>query len=256
MEQERKINTVIECKGVCKTFETPEGKHEVVRGLNFAARENEFLVLFGPGQCGKTTIINMIAGFEPATEGSITASGKKVERPDVSRGVVFQSISLFPWMTTMGNVEYGPKIAGVNKEERKKRAQKYIDLVGLQGFEKALPKQLSGGMKQRVGIARAYASESDIMLMDEPFGALDAQTRYSMEDEILKIWEKNKRTVIFVTNNVEEAIYLGDRIILLGGHPTSVKKEYIPEMPRPRNYTDQAFLRLRNEIVADTDLSL
>ena len=120
MEQERKINTVIECKGVCKTFDTPEGKHEVVRGLNFAARENEFLVLFGPGQCGKTTIINMIAGFEPATEGSITASGKKVERPDVSRGVVFQSISLFPWMTTMGNVEYGPKIAGVNKEERKK----------------------------------------------------------------------------------------------------------------------------------------
>ena len=253
MEQERKINTVIECKGVCKTFDTPEGKHEVVRGLNFTAKENEFLVLFGPGQCGKTTIINMIAGFEPATEGSITASGKKVERPDVSRGVVFQSISLFPWMTTMGNVEYGPKIAGVNKEERKKRAQKYIDLVGLQGFEKALPKQLSGGMKQRVGIARAYASESDIMLMDEPFGALDAQTRYSMEDEILKIWE---RTVIFVTNNVEEAIYLGDRIILLGGHPTSVKKEYIPEMPRPRNYTDQAFLRLRNEIVADTDLSL
>ena len=126
---------------------------------------------------------------------------------------------------------------------------------GCRGFEKA-PRQLSGGMKQRVGIARAYASESDIMLMDEPSGALDAQTRYSMEDEILKIWEKNKRTVIFVTNNVEEAIYLGDRIILLGGHPTSVKKEYIPEMPRPRNYTDQAFLRLRNEIVADTDLSL
>ena len=111
MEQERKINTVIECKEVSKTFDTPEGKHEVVRGLNFAAKENEFLVLFGPGQCGKTTIINMIAGFEQTTGGNITASGKKVDRPDVSRGVVFQSISLFPWMTAMGNVEYGPKIA-------------------------------------------------------------------------------------------------------------------------------------------------
>ena len=201
MEQERKINTVIECKGVSKIFDTPEGKHEVVRGLNFAARENEFLVLFGPGQCGKTTIINMIAGFEQTTGGNITASGKKVDRPDVSRGVVFQSISLFPWMTAMGNVEYGPKIAGVSKEERKKRAQKYINLVGLQGFENSYPVQLSGGMKQRVGIARAYCNEPELLLMDEPFGALDAQTRYLMQEELQRIWSAEKRTVIFVTNN-------------------------------------------------------
>ena len=253
MEQERKINTVIECKGVSKIFDTPEGKHEVVRGLNFAARENEFLVLFGPGQCGKTTIINMIAGFEPATEGSITASGKKVERPDVSRGVVFQSISLFPWMTTMGNVEYGPKIAGVNKEERKKRAQKYIDLVGLQGFENSYPVQLSGGMRQRVGIARAYCNEPDVMLMDEPFGALDAQTRYLMQEELQRIWSAEKRTVIFVTNNIEEALYLADRIIVLTNCPATVKKEYVIDLPRPRNLVSKQFLALRKEITGILD---
>lgn len=171
-------------------------------------------------------------------------------------GVVFQRYALFPWKTVMGNVEINQKFKGKSKAERQAAAQKYIELVGLQGFENSLPKQLSGGMQQRVGIARAYASESDIMLLDEPFGALDAQTRYSMEDEILRIWEKDRRTVIFVTNNVEEAIYLGDRIILLGGHPTGVKKEYVPDLPRPRNYTDPAFLKLRNEIVANTDLVL
>ena len=250
MEQERKINTVIECKGVSKIFDTPEGKHEVVRGLNFAARENEFLVLFGPGQCGKTTIINMIAGFEQTTGGNITASGKKVDRPDVSRGVVFQSISLFPWMTAMGNVEYGPKIAGVSKEERKKRAQKYINLVGLQGFENSYPVQLSGGMKQRVGIARAYCNEPELLLMDEPFGALDAQTRYLMQDEVIRIRNTEKRTVIFVTNNIEEALYLADRIIVMTTCPSTVLADIRIQLPRPRNYVDPEFLKLRKEISA------
>ena len=255
MEQERKINTVIECKGVSKIFDTPEGKHEVVRGLNFAARENEFLVLFGPGQCGKTTIINMIAGFEQTTGGNITASGKKVDRPDVSRGVVFQSISLFPWMTAMGNVESGPKIAGVSKEERKKRAQKYINLVGLQGFENSYPVQLSGGMKQRVGIARAYCNEPELLLMDEPFGALDAQTRYLMQEELQRIWSAEKRTVIFVTNNIEEALYLADRIIVLTNCPATVKKEYVIDLPRPRNLVSEKFLALRKEITGILDNS-
>ena len=255
MEQERKINTVIECKGVSKIFDTPEGKHEVVRGLNFAARENEFLVLFGPGQCGKTTIINMIAGFEQTTGGNITASGKKVDRPDVSRGVVFQSISLFPWMTAMGNVEYGPKIAGVSKEERKKRAQKYINLVGLQGFENSYPVQLSGGMKQRVGIARAYCNEPELLLMDEPFGALDAQTRYLMQDEVIRIRNTEKRTVIFVTNNIEEALYLADRIIVMTTCPSTVKKEYVIDLPRPRNLVSEKFLALRKEITGILDNS-
>ena len=186
MEQERKINhnIIVECKDVSKTFITPEGEHPVVRNFDLEAKENEFLVLFGPGQCGKTTIINMIAGFEKATAGSMKFMGKEITKPDPSRGVVFQSTALFPWMTTMGNVEYGLKMAGVPKAERQKRAQKYIDLVGLSGFEKSFPVQLSGGMRQRVGIARAYCNEPKLMLMDEPFGALDAQTRYLMQEEL------------------------------------------------------------------------
>lgn len=255
MEQECKINTIIECNNVSKVFDTPEGKNEVVRNLNFAARENEFLVLFGPGQCGKTTIINMIAGFEKTNAGKITALGERVDKPDVSRGVVFQSISLFPWMTTMGNIEYGLKIAKVKKKERRKRAQKYIDLVGLQGFENSYPVQLSGGMRQRVGIARAYCNEPKVMLMDEPFGALDAQTRYLMQEELQRIWSAERRTVIFVTNNIEEALYLADRIIVLTNCPATVKKEYIIDLPRPRNLVSEKFLALRKEITGILDSS-
>ena len=252
MEQERKL---IECRSVCKTFQTPEGPHEVVRDLNFYARENEFLVLFGPGQCGKTTIINLIAGFENANSGQVMAEGKPVTGPDVSRGVVFQSLALFPWMTTMGNVEYGPKIRGVKKEIRQKMAQKYIDLVGLSGFEQSFPIQLSGGMKQRVGIARAYCNEPKVMLMDEPFGALDAQTRYMMQEELQRIWSAEKRTVIFVTNNIEEAIYLADRIIVLTNCPATVKKEYVIDLPRPRDLVSERFLSLRKEITEILDSS-
>ena len=255
MEQERKINTVIDCVHVGKTFQTPEGEHEVIRDLNFSAKENEFLVLFGPGQCGKTTIINLIAGFENVTEGEVLAKGEKVEKPDISRGVVFQSISLFPWMTTMGNVEYGLRIKGVNKKDRRKVAQKYIDLVGLQGFENSFPVQLSGGMKQRVGIARAYCNEPEVMRMDEPFGALDAQTRYMMQEELQRIWSTEKRTVIFVTNNIEEALYLADRIIVLTNCPATVKKEYVIDMPRPRNLVSEEFLALRKEITGILDSS-
>lgn len=255
MEQERNVKTIIDCKKVSKVFDTPEGEHEVVHDLSFSARENEFLVLFGPGQCGKTTIIDMIAGFEPVTEGEILDDGKKVEKPDIRRGVVFQSISLFPWMTAMGNVEYGLKIKGVEKKERAQRAQKYIDLVGLKGFENSYPVQLSGGMKQRIGIARAYCNEPEVMLMDEPFGALDAQTRYLMQEELQRIWSTEKRTVIFVTNNIEEAIYLADRIIVLTSCPATVKKEYVIDLPRPRNLVSDEFLALRKEITGILDSS-
>lgn len=255
MEQKRNLKTVIDCKGVGKIFNTPEGEHEVVRDLDFSAEENEFLVLFGPGQCGKTTIINMIAGFEQTSEGAVFAGGKRVTKPDTSRGVVFQSISLFPWLTVMGNVEYGLKIKGVGKKERQERAKKYIDLVGLNGFEKSFPSELSGGMKQRVGIARAYCNEPQVMLMDEPFGALDAQTRYLMQEELQRIWSAQKRTVIFVTNNIEEAIYLADRIIVLTSCPASVKKEYVIDLPRPRDLVSERFMALRREITGILDSS-
>lgn len=256
MEQERKMKTGIECINAGKVFITPEGEHEVVRDLSFATKENEFLVLFGPGQCGKTTIINMIAGFEDVTSGQVLADGKKVEKPEPSRGVVFQNIALFPWMTTMGNVEYGLKIRGVKKKERRAAAQKYIDLVGLHGFENSFPVQLSGGMKQRVGIARAYCIEPKVMLMDEPFGALDAQTRYLMQEELQRIWQTEKRTIIFVTNNIEEALYLADRIIVLSNCPATVKKEFVIDLPRPRDYVSPEFLELRKEITSIMDSTL
>lgn len=244
----------ISMKNITKTYYLKDRTVEVLKDISFDVRENEFLVLLGPGQCGKTVMLNIIAELEKQTSGEIEFDGGRPKMGDL--GVVFQKYALFPWKTVMGNVEMNQKLKGVDAETRRKKAQEYISLVGLQGFENSLPKQLSGGMKQRVGIARAYASESDIMLMDEPFGALDAQTRYQMEDEIIKIWEKSKRTIVFVTNNVEEAVYLGDRILLLASRPSYVKKEYIVDLPRPRNQTDRAFLELRNEIVAHTDLDI
>lgn len=244
----------IKITNLSKTFYTREGDVEILKDLNLTVYENEFLVILGPGKSGKTVLLNIISELEEATGGEIEFSGGRPKMGDI--GIVFQKYALFPWKTVMGNVEINAKFKGIDKATRQKAAAEYIELVGLKGFENVLPRQLSGGMKQRVGIARAYATESDIMLLDEPFGALDAQTRYQMEEEILKIWEKKKRTVIFVTNNVEEAVYLGDRIVLLGGNPTTVKEIYTPDIPRPRRQTSQEFLKLRDEIVSNTDISL
>ena len=175
--------------------------------------------------------------------------GNAVTKPDPSREVVFQSIALFPWMTDKGNVEYGLKIA-VFRKRKGADGRRNISILWAAGFEKSFPVQLSGGMKQRVGIARAYCNEPKVMLMDEPFGALDAQTRYMMQEELQRIWEAEKRTVIFVTNNIEEALYLADRILVLTNCPASVKKEYRIDLPRPRNLVSPDFLRLRKEITA------
>lgn len=256
MEQERAVKTMIECRQISKSFPGEEKMTEIVHAMDLSVMENEFVVLLGPGQCGKTTIINLIAGLETVTGGAVTVDGKTVTEPGPERGVVFQTTNLFPWLTTMGNVEYGPKMAGVPKEERQKRAQYYIDLVGLNGFEKSFPIQLSGGMQQRVGIARAYCIEPKVMIMDEPFGALDAQTRYQMQEELERIWETEKRTVVFVTNNIEEAIYLADRIIVLSNCPARIRKEYRISLPRPRNYVSPEFLSLRKEITQVMDRTL
>lgn len=253
---DEKRRAVIECRHVSKTFYALSGDHLVVDDLNFNVYENEFVVLFGPGQCGKSTILNLISGLEPPTGGEILVSGERVDGPSPKRGMVYQTTNLFMWFTVMQNVEFGPKMQGVPKKERRERAQKYIDLVGLNGFEHQFPVRLSGGMQQRVGIARAYTNEPELICMDEPFGHLDAQTRYMMEEELEKIWQKEKRTVVFVTNNIEEAVYLADRIILLTNCPTTIKKEYVVDLPRPRSYVDQEFLRLRKEILDNTDETL
>ena len=228
---------------------------DAVMDVSLDVYKSEFLVILGPGRCGKTVLLNMLAGLEKPVDGRIFLDGEEVKGSDERIGMVFQKRALMPWKTVMENVEFGPKLKGIPKKERRTTAQKYINLVGLQGFEKSYPNELSGGMKQRVSIARAYTNNPEILLMDEPFGALDAQTRYAME-EVQKVWEKEKRTVIFVTNNIEEALYLADRIVLLSNCPAHVKRVYDIDLPRPRNAVDPEFLRLRKEISDNTDLAL
>lgn len=247
---------MIKCNNISKTFYTSRGDVKVIDNIDLKVKENELLVLFGPGQCGKSTLLNCMAGLETASNGNLYVNEKKVEKPGPDRGVVYQRTALFPWLTVMGNVEYGPKVRGIAKKERQERARYYIKLVGLEGFENAFPNQLSGGMQQRVGIARAYCNEPDVLFMDEPFGHLDAQTRYLMQEDLIRIWEKEKRTVVFVTNNIEEAIYLADRIVVLTNCPTKVKKEYNIMLSRPRDYVDSEFLRLREEISSVVDKTL
>ena len=243
-----KDSSIISMRHVEKTFMNIHKTNEVVRDVSLEVEENEFVVLFGPGQCGKTTLINLIAGLQLPTGGEVYVDGKKVESPGRDRGVVYQTTARFPLGTVIGNVEFGPKSRGIDKKTRRQRAQYFIDLVGLGGFENSYPNRLSGGMRQRVGIARAYANDPKVMLMDEPFGHLDAQTRYMMEEELVKIWQKEKRTVVFVTNNSEEAVYLADRIIILTNTPTCVKQEVRVDLPRPRQYSDPAFLEIRRQI--------
>jgi ABC-type nitrate/sulfonate/bicarbonate transport system ATPase subunit len=251
-------NVKISCRGIGKTF-IQKGKQQVhvLENISLDVHDEEFLVVLGPGQSGKTTLLRIIAGLEIPTEGGVFLDGKAVVGPGQDRGLVFQSYMLFPWQTVMGNVELGPKLRGVSRSERRKISQHYIDLVGLTGFEKHYPHQLSGGMKQRVGIARAYANNPEVMLLDEPFGQLDAQTRYFMETEIERIWQSEKRTVIFVTNNIDEAVFLADRIITLEGKlPGRMKNVYRVNLPRPREHTDMEFLKLRQQIVDDSSLTL
>lgn len=244
-------------ENVSKTYKLGKNDtHLVIDNLSLSVKDNEFLVILGPGHCGKSVLLNIISGLESPDSGRVVLDDEEIEGPNPKMGMVFQKTGVFSWLTVMENVELGPKNRGVPKEERRKKAQKYIDLVGLQGFENARPPQLSGGMKQRVGIARAYTNDPEILIMDEPFGALDAQTRYSMENEIEKIWSKEKRTIIFVTNNIEEALVLGDRIILLTECPAKVKKEYPVNLPRPRDVMSHDFLALRQEISSNTDLSI
>jgi ABC-type nitrate/sulfonate/bicarbonate transport system ATPase subunit len=256
------LKTETDCKILCahvsKEFiQKSSQRVNVIDDISLDVKSNEFVVILGPGQSGKSTLLRIIAGLEIPTSGRVAIDGREISGPGSDRGLVFQSYMLFPWKTVAGNVELGPKLRGVGKKERREIAQHYIDLVGLNGFEKHYPHQLSGGMKQRVGIARAYANNPTVMLLDEPFGQLDAQTRYFMEKETARIWETDKRTVLFVTNNIDEAIYLGDRIVTLKGKlPGRLHDVYDVKLPRPREHTDMQFLELRQQITDASELVL
>lgn len=246
----------LKIENISQSYVVDNEVRDAISNISFNVYDNEFLVILGPGNCGKSVLLNIVAGLENSIEGKLYLDNEELKGSDKRVSMVFQKLALMPWKTVMGNVEFGPQIEGVDKVTRRKIAQKYIDLVRLTGFEKNFPHQLSGGMKQRVGIARAYASNPEVLLMDEPFGQLDAQTRYAMQEEIQRIWQQEKRTIVFVTNNIEEAIYLGDRIILLSESPGKVKEIYDINLPRPRNTIDPEFLRIRKEVSDNTDLAL
>ena len=253
MEQ---LNKRMEINGISKTFFSDKGYFTAIKDVSFDVNDGEFLVILGPGRCGKTVLLNIIAGLEQQTGGTVVYNGREWKGVNPEISMVFQKLALMPFKTVMENVELGLKFRGMSKGQRRELAQHYIELVGLKGFEKSYPTQLSGGMKQRVGIARAYAADPKLLIMDEPFGQLDAQTRYQMQEEILRMWEKEKRTVIFVTNNIEEACYLGDRIILLSDCPATVKEVYPISIPRPRDMVSEEFLKLRTVISDNTDLAI
>jgi NitT/TauT family transport system ATP-binding protein/sulfonate transport system ATP-binding protein len=251
----------IECDGVGKSYLQKGRTVPVLEGLSFGVRERELLVVLGPGQSGKTTLLRLMAGLEAPDSGCVRMHGEPVTGPGTDRGLVFQSYMLFPWLTVLGNVEIGLNIqgrrTGATRAQARDKARAYLDMVGLAGFEDYFPHQLSGGMKQRVGIARAYALEPQVMLLDEPFGQLDAQTRLSMEQETERIWRANRKTMVFVTNNIDEAVYLADRIAILEGKlPGRLAAIRDVPLPRPRDPMDVAFLRLREEITAMQKLAL
>lgn len=220
-----KQNLKLQVKHLNRVFEAADGKEIVaLRDVNLEVRESEFVMIVGPSGCGKTTLINIIGGLDTASSGEVLLDGKHVEGAGADRGMVFQGYSLFPWLTVQKNVEFGLKMKKVSASERAEIAQKYIELVGLAGFENALPKELSGGMKQRVAIARTLANEPEVLLMDEPFGALDAQTRVVMQELLAKISETTGTTILFITHDIDEAVLLGHRIYVMSRRPGTIRE--------------------------------
>ncbi len=214
--------------------------------------DQEFVTLVGPSGCGKTTLMNILGGLEEPTSGEALVDGLAVHGPGPERGVIFQQYALFPWLTVRKNVEFGLETAGVGRQERRTIAEHYIKLVGLEQFADALPKTLSGGMRQRCAIARAYAVNPSILLMDEPFGALDALTRVRLQDQLLETWSQEKRTVVFITHDVDEAVYLASRVVVMAARPGRIMKIIdVPPVPRDEAFrlSDQ-FAHLRNEVWA------
>ena len=232
------------------------GDFHVLRNIQFSVAENEFLCIVGPSGCGKTVLLQVISGLTAPTSGQVTMNGEAIDPAKQNISLVFQEPSCLPWRTLWDDVKFGLEIKEVSEREIQERVPKILEIVGLKGYEKYYPHQISGGMKQRVAIARAFVTQPDLILLDEPFGHLDAQTRYYMQMEILRVWEQMKRTVIFVTNNVEEAVYLGERILVLSPPPANIKAEIPVRLQRPRDVTEQGFLSLRKKITDYYEVSL
>lgn len=247
--EERSVKVKIE--GVRKVFQTRNGEMVALNGVDLDIKENEFICVVGPSGCGKSTLLNIIAGLHEPTSGRVLCDGEEVKGTGPDRGVVFQQYALFPWMTVKKNVMFGLELKGIKGKEAEEIAMKYIKMVQLEDFANHFPKELSGGMKQRVAIARAYAVDPSVLLMDEPFGALDAQTRTQLQQELLETWEKERKTCFFITHDVDEAIILAQRVIIMSARPGRIKEIVEIDIPYPRNQEtkmSERFLELKNHI--------
>lgn len=233
---------------VHKVFKTPGGDVVALKDINLTIEPGQFVCLLGPSGCGKSTLLNAVAGFQPPSSGEIIVNRQSIRSPGPDRGMVFQEYALFPWMTVAQNIAFGLEVQKKEKAEIDLTVNQLLDLLHLKDFRDRFPKDLSGGMRQRVAIARVLALDSPIMLMDEPFGALDALTRRNLQDELLRIWEKLGKTILFVTHSIEESIYLADRIIVMTYRPGTVKRDQTVDMPRPRDPSSAAFNDLKREL--------
>lgn len=246
--------TSIALRDVSKTYSGRDGESTLaLDGISLEVGDNEFVSILGPSGCGKSTLLRIIDGLIGFDEGQVVFNDQPITRPTQDRGFVFQAFNLFPWRTVRGNIEFGLEVNGTSREERRKISDRLIALVGLTGFDKKYPYELSGGMQQRVGIARALAIEPEALLMDEPFGALDAQTREDMQDELLRIWSAERKTVLFVTHSIEEAIYLSDRVVIVTPRPGRVLADISIPFERPRHEDHRTlpeFTELRRDIHA------
>jgi len=247
------LSTCIRFDKLSKTFSKEDRLVVALRDFDLDVMDGEFVCLLGPSGCGKTTVLRILAGLDTASSGKVIVRGNVVRGSGPERGMVFQEFALFPWRSVRRNIEFGLEIRGVPESTRAKVSSGLIDLVGLKGFEDSHPSELSGGMKQRVGIARALANDPAVLLMDEPFGALDAQTRNLMQKELLRIWAATKKTILFVTHSVDEAVFLADRIVVMTARPGKVREIIPVNLPRPRDRTSREFIAVRGKVLSELD---
>lgn len=240
----------LSAENVGKTFASSDGRTiTALSGVNLSIPENSFVCIVGPSGCGKSTLLRMMAGLDCCTDGNVLFHGREQARPRREIGMIFQEYSLFPWRNVLDNAAVGLELAGVGKKERREKGLAYLELVGLAEYAASMPHELSGGMRQRVAIARALANEPDVLLMDEPFGALDAYTRILLQKRLLDIWEKRRKTVVFVTHSVDEAVFLADRIVVMGTRPGTIIAETDVDIPRPRPRDNPRYASLVADIL-------
>ena len=240
---------ILRAENLTKIYGTGENQVVALDHVSFSVNKGEFLAIIGPSGSGKSTLLNLIAGLEKPTEGKILLNGKEVKAPGSERTVMFQEHALFPWLNVIQNIKFGMKINGVPKEEQEIRAEKYLKMMQLEQYKDYAIHQLSGGMRQRVALARAFTMDSDILLMDEPFSALDMQNRHMLQEQLIGVWKRFKNTIVFVTHDVDEAIYLADKIVIMDKNPGKIKEVFDVDMPRLRKRESEEFIKIQEEVL-------